>query len=139
MIVNDITVSYGSVDDRNMLSIIEMVRKGVRYTHFLQLVKNSPFKMQEWSSILHLSERTMQRYETENKVFDPLQSEKIVQIAMLNKYGIEVFGSKENFNIWLQSTNIALGGILPKELLDSNFGIELIKDELTKIEHGVLA
>jgi putative toxin-antitoxin system antitoxin component (TIGR02293 family) len=139
MIINDVAVAYGSVDDRNMLSIIDMVRKGVRYTHFLQIVKSSPFKIQEWSSFLHLSERTMQRYETENKVFDPIQSEKIVQITMLNKYGIEVFGNKENFNVWLQSTNIALGGILPKELLDNNFGIELVKDELSKIEHGVLA
>jgi len=139
MILNDPAVSYGSVDDRSILSIIDMVRKGVRYTHFLQIVKNSPFKINEWSSFLHLSERTMQRYETENTVFDSIQSEKIVQITMLNNFGVEVFGDREKFNSWMESKSIALGGIMPKELLDNNFGIELVKDELGRIEHGILA
>ena len=139
MIVNDPAVSYGSIDDRSILSIIDMVRKGVRYSHFLQIAKISPFKINEWSAFLHLSERTMQRYETENTVFDPIQSEKIVQITMLNNYGVEVFGDREKFNTWIDAKSIALGGIKPKELLDNNFGIELVKDELGRIAHGILA
>ncbi len=58
---------------------------------------------------------------------------------MLNKYGIEVFGKQDNFNVWLNTKNIALGGIKPKELLDSSFGIQILKDELTRIEQGILA
>ena len=41
--------------------------------------------------------------------------------------------------IWLDAENIALGGVKPKSLLDSTFGIEIVKDELTRIEHGILA
>jgi putative toxin-antitoxin system antitoxin component (TIGR02293 family) len=103
------------------------------------LYTEAAFSLSEWSKILHISERTMQRYETENKTFDPVQSEKIIQIAMLHKYGISVFGNSENFHTWLYAKNIALGGISPKDLLDSSFGIDLIKDELGRIEHGVLA
>jgi putative toxin-antitoxin system antitoxin component (TIGR02293 family) len=58
---------------------------------------------------------------------------------MLYEYGIEVFGDRDNFNIWLNSRSIALGGRSPKELLDTKFGIDLVKDELGRIEHGVLA
>ena len=58
---------------------------------------------------------------------------------MLNKYGIEVFDDQDKFNVWLLTKNVALGGIKPKDLLDSSFGIQLLKDELTRIEHGVLA
>lgn len=137
--MNEPLVSYGSVDDNTVMAIIEMVRKGVLFSQFLQVAKNSPFQMNEWSAFLHLSERTMHRYESENKSFDPIQSEKIVQLTMLNNYGMEVFGDKEKFTAWLHAVNIALGGIMPKELLDNHFGIELVKDELTKIEHGVLA
>ena len=50
-----------------------------------------------------------------------------------------MFGNKDYFNTWLNSVNLALGSLKPKQLLDSYFGIELIKDELTRIEHGVLA
>jgi putative toxin-antitoxin system antitoxin component (TIGR02293 family) len=60
-------------------------------------------------------------------------------LVMLYEYGIEVFGDRDNFNIWLNSRSIALGGRSPKELLDTKFGIDLVKDELGRIEHGVLA
>ncbi len=59
-------------------------------------------------------------------------------MILLNK-GIEVFGSSDNFISWLNSVNIALGSIKPIELLDNSFGINLVTDELMKIEYGVLA
>ena len=43
------------------------------------------------------------------------------------------------FEIWLNTLNVALGGIKPKDVLDSAFGIEWLMDELGRIEHGVLA
>lgn len=81
----------------------------------------------------------MQRYKKENKTFDPIYSEKILEITMLFNYGKEVFGDEDNFNTWLQTKSIALGGRAPKELLSNTFGIRLVKDELARIEHGVLA
>ncbi len=138
-IVNEPAVAYGSLDDAQALDLIQMIRKGLHYKRFQGLFQETAFSLNEWSKILHLSERTMQRYESENKSFDPVQSEKIIQIAMLHKYGISVFGNAQNFHTWLYSKSIAMGGILPKELLDSSIGIGLIKDELGRIEHGVLA
>jgi putative toxin-antitoxin system antitoxin component (TIGR02293 family) len=81
----------------------------------------------------------LQRYKKEKGKFNATTSEKIIEITMLNKYGIEVFGEQDKFNTWLKTENIALGGIRPKELLDSSFGIQILKDELTRIEQGILA
>jgi putative toxin-antitoxin system antitoxin component (TIGR02293 family) len=81
----------------------------------------------------------MQRHKREKKSFDPIYSDKILQITLLYNSGMEVFGDKGKFNTWLETQNLALGGIKPKELLDNTFGIGLLKDELTRIEHGVLA
>lgn len=75
----------------------------------------------------------------EKKAFQPIQSERIVELAMLYRYGLEVFGDKDNLNVWLNSRSIALGGSSPKELLDTKFGIGMVKDELGRIEHGILA
>ncbi|MEO5569810.1 MAG: antitoxin Xre/MbcA/ParS toxin-binding domain-containing protein [Bacteroidia bacterium] len=129
----------GFPDNQNILSLIKKVREGIKYTFFLRIVNVSPFTMQEWSVYLDLTERTMQRYQKEKKTFDRLQSEKILEITILNKKGSEVFGNKDSYNKWLDSKNIALGGVKPKELLDNSFGIQLLKDELLRIEHGVLA
>ena len=81
----------------------------------------------------------MQRYKKEGLSFETLQSERILDIALLQRKGIEVFGNTDNFFTWLKSINISLGGIKPLELLDNSFGIGLLKDELLRIEHGILA
>lgn len=135
----DPAVSYNSIDDISTLSLIDMVRHGIGFETFNSFANKSPFSLNEWSTYLHLSERTMQRYKIENRTFDPLQSEKIVEIALLYNKGIDVFGSTDKFDSWLLTDNITLGGIKPKMLLDNTFGINLLKNELIRIEYGVLA
>jgi uncharacterized protein (DUF2384 family) len=39
----------------------------------------------------------------------------------------------------MNSTVMALGNIKPKELLDTSLGIEILMNELGKIEHGIFA
>jgi putative toxin-antitoxin system antitoxin component (TIGR02293 family) len=131
--------AYNSPTELQLISLMELVRKGLKYTNFLTITKNSPFKISDWSGFLHISERTMQRYEKENKVFDTVHSEKIIQITILYEFGTQVYGTKDKFNSWLETPNLALGKIKPKELLDNAFGMELLKEELIRIEHGVLA
>jgi putative toxin-antitoxin system antitoxin component (TIGR02293 family) len=135
----DARISYSSMDDNTILSLIEMVRKGIKYSLFQAFANTIPFSISEWSTFLHVSTRSMQRYQVEQRTFDTLQSEKIVEIAILYKKGTEVFGNPLNFNAWLEAESIALGKVKPKKLLDSSFGIQMVHDELSRIEHGVLA
>lgn len=121
------------------VALINLTRKGVEYSLFQSILSTGPFSTKEWSVYLHLTERTLQRYKKENKLFEPIHSERIIKIAQLQKRGIEIFGNLDNFNQWMNSKIIALGGIKPKELLDNSFGISILNDELTRIEHGVLA
>lgn len=121
------------------VEIIKLTRKGIDYKLFNKIVSKEVFSIEEWSTYLHLTVRTLQRYKKENKIFEPLQSERILEIARLQKRGEDVFGNKENFNTWMDSSIIALGGNKPKDFLDNSFGITLLNQELTRIEHGVLA
>ncbi len=121
------------------IELIRLARKGVKYSLFNALVADGPFTVKDWSAFLHLTERTLQRYKKENKPFEQPFSEKILTIAQLQKRGIEVFEDKDNFYQWLNSSIVALGGIKPKSLMDSSFGISILSEELTRIEHGVLA
>jgi putative toxin-antitoxin system antitoxin component (TIGR02293 family) len=134
-----IVLSYSGADDNNVLAIIDLVRNGISYKDFNQIADDTPFSLTEWANYLQLSERTMQRNQKEKKSFQPIQSERIVELSMLYKYGVEVFGDKDNFNIWLNSKSISLGGRIPKDLLDTTFGMGMIKDELGRIEQGILA
>lgn len=135
----DSIFSYKSVDDKDVIAIIEIIRNGISYKDFNKIADNTPFSLTEWAHYLQLSERTIQRNQKEKKSFQPIQSERIVELSMLYKYGVEVFGDKNNFNTWLSSKSIPLGGRKPKDLLDTKFGISMVKDELGRIEHGILA
>jgi len=135
----DPEVAYNTTDDKFINDIIRLVRQGVSFEDFDRFASKSAFSTSEWSEFLHISERTMQRYQKEQKSFDSLQSEKIVEIALLQKRGVEVFGNKSKFHNWLETPCLALGDLEPKSFLDSSFGITLLKDELTRIEYGVLA
>lgn len=125
--------------DDDSFDLTNMVREGVPYPYFNSLSNQLHFGLEDWSSYLHLSERTIQRYKKENKSFDPLYSERILQIELLYKKGIDVFGIADNFYTWMDTISIPLGSVKPKELLDTYFGIEAIYDELGRIEHGIFA
>lgn len=132
-------VNYESMDDRDILVLIKKSREGINYSAFNEISRNIPLKTEDWSRILHLSDRTLQRYKKEKTRFSPIYSEKIFEVQLLFNKGIGVFGGSETFYNWLNTKNVALGGILPVSLLDNSFGILMVKDELTRIEQGVLA
>ncbi len=138
-ILEESKMTYGSVNDRDVFRLIDAIRAGIHFPVFASIAKQSSFSLYEWSGFLHLSERTMQRYQKENKTFDPLSSEKILEILLLTRLGVEVFGNSEKFTSWLETNNLVLGSKKPKEFLDNTFGIGLLKDELNRIAHGILA
>jgi putative toxin-antitoxin system antitoxin component (TIGR02293 family) len=59
-------------------------------------------------------------------------------MAEVAKIGLEVFGSMEKFRFWLSTPNYALGNLPPRELLHDSYGKELVVDELTRINYGIL-
>lgn len=129
----------GQLYSRCETVLMTIVREGVEYHTFQDLLDKYPFSVEDWANYLHLSERTLQRYKKESKNFDAPQSERILQISLFYQRGLEVFGDRTAFDTWLTTVSIGLGGIKPKELLDNSFGIALLEEELTRIEHGVLA
>lgn len=130
---------YGSFDDAGIFGLMDAVKRGVSFKAFEGISKKFPFNMQNWADFLHVSGKTLSRYQKEDKTFDAPQTERILQIEMLYSRGVEVFGSEDYFMKWLQSESLVLGKKKPQEFLDSSFGITLLMDELTRIEHGILA
>ena len=130
---------YYEFADDDMAKLTNVVRDGLSYNYFSTLSDRIHIEMQEWADYLHISERTIQRYKKEGKVFDPIYSEKIILVELLYKKGVDVFGIEDNFYTWMDTRSIALVGVKPKDLLDTSFGITMVYDELGRIEHGIFA
>ncbi len=136
-IAAEIQVRYGLTDDRKVFAYIEYVEDGLDYKEFDNFTKDSPFTQSDWASFLQISTRTFQRYKKEDRSFEPIYSERILQIMIIYLKGVEVFGNNKLFYTWLNTESIALGGKKPISFL-STLGINMLSDELIRIEHGVL-
>lgn len=113
--------------------------KDFNYKEFKKIAEKVPFTMQEWSQILHISERTLQRYAKANSNFPFSVVDRILQIDKVIKRGIEVFGDLDKFISWLRSDPYMLEGRLSLQSLRSIEGINLVLTQLGRIEHGIFA
>ncbi len=92
--------------------------------------------IEEMSSILHVSARTLRRYDKTTSL-NMEQSERIIELSDLYNYGERVLDNLSNFKTWLDTPVLAFGQKKPKEFLDTSVGIRMIKNILGRIEHGV--
>jgi putative toxin-antitoxin system antitoxin component (TIGR02293 family) len=125
-------LSYPSVQPTPMV-------KDFNYKDFKKIADKVPFTLQEWSEILHISERTLQRYAKANSNFPFSVTDRILQIDKVIKRGIHVFGSLEKFIGWLRENPYMLEGRLSLQSLATIDGIHKVLTQLGRIEHGIFA
>src|SRR5450759_2280084 len=68
---------------------VTSIVKDFNYKEFKKIADKVPFTLQEWSDILHISERTLQRYAKANSNFPFSVVDRILQIDKVIKRGIE--------------------------------------------------
>ena len=130
---------FTSIDDQGIFEIIEHTNKGIAYQEFISLTQKMPFSLVQWASILRISRRTLERIRDEKKTIEPPYSEQVIRVVMLYNYGVIVFGSAKKFNQWLTIASLPLGNVAPQALLNNSYGVEAVKNELGRIEHGIFA
>ena len=113
--------------------------KEFTYSEFKKIADKSPFTQAEWATILHVSERTLQRYAKNNGSFAPINAERALQIDKLLKEGKITFGKIENFYNWIRRNPYMLEGNLSFNSLTSYEGIQKVLTQLGRIQHGIFA
>lgn len=98
-----------------------------------------PFTQAEWANMLHLSERTLQRYAKNNSSFEGIYTDRILLLQDMIRMGLETFTDAQAFYRWLKKEKNVMGQALGFESLYSDRGIQEIIDQLTRIQQGVYA
>jgi putative toxin-antitoxin system antitoxin component (TIGR02293 family) len=104
---------------------------------FEALGKKLLFSQAEWANILHISDRTLQRYIKENKPFEGLYAEHLLQLDNMANLSLEIFSKPEKVKNWLTTSKQVLNNTLDFSSLKSFWGVKLISNELGRIAHGV--
>ncbi|WP_461453257.1 type II RES/Xre toxin-antitoxin system antitoxin [Mucilaginibacter sp.] len=126
------------IDLSNDFNIVQLTRKGLPKRVLLSLAKKISLTIQELANIMHISERTLQRYDDE-AVVSSEYSEKAIELARLYTRGNEVFGSIDKFKLWVRTPSVIFNGEAPLYLLDTSAGFNMVFTELGRIEHGIFA
>lgn len=96
-----------------------------------------PFTQAEWANMLHLSERTLQRYAKNNSSFEGIYTDRILLLQEMINLGLETFIDAEAFYRWLKKDKPVMGHVLNFSSLYSERGIQEVIDQLTRIQYGV--
>ena len=107
------------------------------YRKFRKIADMVPFTQNEWSNMLHLSERTLQRYAKNNSSFEGIYTDRILLLQEMITLGLETFTSTETFYQWLKKEKTILGHTLNFSSLSSERGIQEIIDQISRIQYGV--
>ena len=116
---------------------IERIRAGLPGEAVTTLASKLSVPRKEVAGWLHTTPRTLQRHIDTHAPLSPELSDRVAQLLRVYLRAKEVFQSESKATIWLKSPNYVLGDIAPTTLLDTIPGIELVLDELGRIEHGI--
>lgn len=119
--------------------LVAQAHRGISADAFFDILEISAFTRDELADLLDLSFKTISRYKKEKKQLNTLNSEQLLKLIRLYRHGELVFGDLNSFNRWLRKPSYGLGNIAPVRLMRSSGGIDLIEEELSRIEHGTLA
>ncbi len=112
--------------------------KDFPYKKFERIANKAPFTQREWAAILHLSEKTLQRYAKDNKNFEGIYVDRILHIEELIEMGLETFKNPESFYNWLKKDKPMLGTTLRFSDLFTSQGIQEYVNVLGRMQHGII-
>lgn len=120
-------------------TLIFLALKGVPAIRFFEAAELTGYRREQLAGVFDTSLKTFQRYEREQKNLNPQDSEKVLKIMALFQTGESVFGSADAFRRWMDKPAYGLGNQVPFDLLHTSGGIDLVTDEVVRIEYGDLA
>ena len=123
----------------NKIQINSVIKHGVPYSYFESVKEFAPFRNEDWSRLLNLSNKTLLRFKTSRNRLKSPATEKLIGIAEVTKAGLDAFGDMEKFKLWLDTPNFALGNSKPVDLLENSYAKDLVLGELNNIEFGIFA
>lgn len=119
------------------IDLADMVVTGIPKQTIRYLAASIGVDERDIIQLLPVTNRNLQRYKDTDNLSDTV-TDHLVSLASLFEWGEHVLG-KEYFKEWLKKPSLPLRNTRPFDLLTSNTGIQIVKDELIRIAFGVLA
>ncbi len=118
--------------------VISAIRTGLPAQSVQVFSDAVDLSLKELSTYIHVSSKTLERRLKDNVALNVDASDRLVEMAKVFARASEVIGDKEHARKWLFKPSRVLGDVKPVSLLDTSSGVEIVMDELGRIEHGIV-
>lgn len=118
--------------------VIALVRAGIPVRALERMAHVLGAPLQRIAALVGISGRTLaRRRRVREGRLDVAASDRLLRLAQVLARAEDVLGTEEKAVHWLCAANRALGGGVPLDLLDTDFGTRAVEVVLSRIEHGV--
>lgn len=128
---------------QNAMDAHDVLLKGLPADALLHLVSAVTF-LEHGDALqkaIGLSLRTLQRHRAKSAphLLSVDQSNRAWRFAEIFSHAIDVMGSEEAAEVWMNKPAIGLANRKPVDLLATSAGVEAVEEYLTRLEYGVYA
>ena len=119
--------------------LIEIIEKGLPYSAFERLQRNTGFSNEQLLDLLQIPRRTLARRKSSGKL-SAEESDRLVRLARVYGRALYFFdGDAEAATNWLTAPQYAFGGVRPSEMVRTDVGAQEVETLIGQLEHGILA
>jgi putative toxin-antitoxin system antitoxin component (TIGR02293 family) len=115
---------------------MEKLNQGLGKSDLEKLKTRTELDYDELSRVLSVTRSTLIRKKSIQK-YSHAVAERMLDIADIYSYGYTVFEDENKFREWIFEPNQALGGKMPYDILDNQFGRQEVRNLIGRIEYGV--
>ncbi|MEX8547189.1 MAG: antitoxin Xre-like helix-turn-helix domain-containing protein [Mucilaginibacter sp.] len=119
----------------NDVEIFRHAKQGVDLTVFYSFAAAIKIPNKLLANLLHVSSRTMSNNQQVKKRLEPVQGEHLLKLIALYNKGIELFGTVDEFNYWLNKPFWNTEE-KPVDWLITPGGVDLVAQELDRSGYG---
>lgn len=124
---------------RNFNELAGRVREGLPWKSYSSVLAFYQVQPAELSNVALISSRTLARRKEKKQRFTPDESDRLLRLARVFASAHRVFDDSSKAARWMVRPNRPLGSVAPMTLLDTDIGVEQVREELGRIEHGIFA
>ncbi|MBA2593468.1 MAG: DUF2384 domain-containing protein [Pseudomonadota bacterium] len=118
---------------------IEHIRAGAQPGFLVGAAETLGVSRETIFRVVGLSVSTANRKIAKQETLDPLVTERLARLAVIEAEAQDAFGDAEIARAWLRAKNIGLGGCTPLSMLDTDIGSREVAKILVAIAHGGVA
>lgn len=117
-------------------ALIAAVKAGLDVRVFVDVARRLGISEASLAEIAGIAPTTLGRRKRAGAL-TPDESEHVLRLAALLEHATRVFEHEGDAADWLRTPNVALGGVTPLALADTELGAREVDDLLGRLEHGV--